>query len=139
MVFISSYDTDDSRANTISRIAPKCSNDKYHKNIIRIMQLIDYEKFYNDFDLDFFLTEPIGNFSRDDLKLILENFSNLKSITTLASIMGLRTMISNELLTLRSSREWKEKAHYLKQAEAVEIFCRLYLLDRLRKEYKVGE
>lgn len=103
------------------------------------MQLIDYEKFYNNFDLELFLTEPIGKFSRDDIKLILENFANLKSITTLASIMGLRTMLTNELMLLKNSREWKEKAHYLKEKEAVEIFCRLYIFDRLRKEYKVEE
>ena len=64
------------------------------------MQLIDYEKFYNNFDLELFLTEPIGKFSRDDIKLILEKFANLKSITTLASIMGLRTMLAHELLSL---------------------------------------
>ena len=103
------------------------------------MQLIDYEKFYNDFDLEFFLTEPIGNFSRDDLKLILEKFTRLKSVSILASIMGLRSMLANELMSLKNSREWKEKAHYLKESEAVEIFCRLYIFDRLRKEYKVEE
>ena len=113
--------------------------DKYIKNIIRTMQLIDYDKFYNDFDLELFLTEPIGNFSRTDLKLILEKFANLKSITTLASIMGLRTMLANELMSLKNNREWKEKAHYLKENEAVEIFCRLYLFDRLRSEFKAME
>lgn len=103
------------------------------------MQLIDYDKFYNDFDLEEFLTKPIGKFDRNDLKMILETFTGLKSITTLAPVMGLRTMLSNELLTMRNSREWKEKAHYLKQSEAVEILCRLYLLDRLRNEFKIME
>lgn len=103
------------------------------------MQLIDYDKFYNDFDLELFLTEPVGNFSRADLKLILEKFSNLKSITTLAPIMGLRTIMANELLTLNDNREWQNKVHYLKENEAVEIFCRLYLFDRLRSEFKAME
>ena len=103
------------------------------------MQLLDYDRFYNDFDLEAFLTEPIGKFSRDDLHLILEKFANIKSVTTLASIKGLRSMLANELMALKDSREWKEKAHYLKEKEAVEIFCRLYIFDRLRKEYKVEE
>lgn len=103
------------------------------------MQLIDYDKFYNDFDLELFLTEPIGKFSRNDLKFILEKFANLKSITTLASIMGLRSMLANELMSLKNNREWKEKAYYLKESEAVEIFCRLYIFDRLRGEFNVIE
>jgi hypothetical protein len=103
------------------------------------MQLLDYERFYNDFDLEDFLTKPVGKFSREDLKLILENFTRLKNVTILASIMGLRTMLANELMSLKNNREWKEKAHYLKENEAVEIFCRLYLFDRLRSEFKAME
>ena len=103
------------------------------------MQLLYYDRFYNDFDLELFLTQPIGKFDRDDLKLILEKFASLKSITTLASIMGLRTMLANELISLKDNREWQNKVHYLKENEAVEIFCRIYILDRLRSEFKAME
>lgn len=74
------------------------------------MQLLDYDRFYNDFDLEAFLTEPIGKFSRDDLHLILEKFANIKSVTTLASIMGLRSMLANELMSLKNNREWEKSS-----------------------------
>ena len=47
--------------------------------------------------------------------------------------MGLRTMMSNELIALKNDNAWKIKSHYLKDEEAVEMFVRLYVVDLLEK------
>ena len=41
------------------------------------MNEIDFEKFYEKFDLEEFLLQPIGEFSRDDFKLIYKKIMDI--------------------------------------------------------------
>lgn len=69
--------------------------------------------FYEEFDLGDYLTEPVGEFNRKDLKNRLSANLNTNSIATSAMFYGIRTAMSKELEKLSDSEEWKEKAHYL--------------------------
>ncbi len=97
------------------------------------MSRIDYDKLYNEWDWSEYLLQPIGVFSKDDVKLILETITNVKGIATLANVIGLRTTMSKELMLLKDDSDWKQKAHYLKEGEAVEMFVRLSIIDHLDK------
>lgn len=103
------------------------------------MNEIDFEKFYEKFDLEEFLLQPIGKFSREDFKLIYKKITDIKGLTSLATVLGLRSALSNQMLTIKNDRNWHEKAHYLKQEEAAEIYFRLYFLNRLKDEFKLTE
>lgn len=103
------------------------------------MNEIDYEQFYEKFDLEEFLLQPIGKFSREDLKLIYKKITDIKSLTSLATVLGLRSALSNQMLTIGDDRNWHDKAHYLKQEEAAEIYFRLYFLNCLKNEFKLTE
>ena len=100
------------------------------------MNNIDFERFYEEFDLGDYLTEPVGKFNREDLKNLLSANINTNSIATSAMFYGIRTALSKELEKLNKSEEWKEKAHYIKQEEAIEILCRLHLLKRIIRDFK---
>ena len=98
-----------------------------------IKERIDFDRIYENFDLGDYLLQPIGDFSREDLRLILESITNVRGIATLSKVMGLRTMMSNELIVLKNDSAWKIKSHYIKDEEAVEMFVRLYVVDLLEK------
>ncbi len=100
------------------------------------MNEIDFERFYEEFDLGNYLTEPVGEFNRKDLKNLLSANLNTNSIATSAMFYGIRTAMSKELEKLSDSEEWKEKAHYLRQEDAIEILCRLHLLNRIKRDFK---
>lgn len=97
------------------------------------MQDIDFEKFYHDFDLENFLSEPTGRFERSEMKDILNACTNPKGIAMMAGFYGIRQAISKELLKVRDDAEWKKKIHYLQDEEAQEIFCRLWFMDRIKR------
>ena len=103
------------------------------------MEDLDCTKIRNEFDLEDFLLRPVGDFSKDDLKLIYRHRRNIRSIPTLAKTMGFKTPMSIELLSIKHDREWRAKAHDIKEGEAVEIYFRLYLLDSLIKWCKETE
>lgn len=103
------------------------------------MNEIDFERFYEEFDLGNYLTEPVGEFNRKDLKILLSANLNTNSIATSAMFYGIRTAMSKELEKLSDSKEWKEKAHYIKQEEAIEILCRILFLNRLKRDFKREE
>lgn len=95
------------------------------------MNELNFEKIRKKFDLEDFLLQPVGRFSKEDLKLIYRAKTNIKSIPILAKMMGFRTIMSIELISIQNDTEWKRKAHNITDGEAVEIFFRLYLLDSL--------
>ncbi|MBR6332807.1 MAG: hypothetical protein IKR77_00230 [Bacteroidales bacterium] len=95
------------------------------------MNELNFEKIRTEFDLEDFLLQPVGKFTKDDLKLIYRSKKNIKSIPILAKMMGFKNTMSIELITVKNDSEWKRKAHDITDGEAVEIFFRLYLLDSL--------
>lgn len=95
------------------------------------MNELNFEKIRAEFDLEDFLLQPVGKFTKDDLKLIYRSKKNIKSIPILAKMMGFKNTMSIELITVKNDSEWKRKAHDITDGEAVEIFFRLYLLDSL--------
>lgn len=95
------------------------------------MNELNFEKIRAEFDLEDFLLQPVGKFTKDDLKLIYRSKKNIKSIPILAKMMGFKNTMSIELITVKNDSEWKRKAHNITDGEAVEIFFRLYLLDSL--------
>lgn len=97
------------------------------------MPEIDFEKFYRDFDLEDFLSEPTGRFDRNEMRKILNACSNPKGIVMMAGFNGIRLTISQELHKVRDDAAWKEKIHYLREEEAQEIFCRLWFIDSIKK------
>lgn len=97
------------------------------------MPEIDFEKFYQEFDLENFLYEPTGRFDRNEMIDILNACSNPKGIVMMAGFYGVRHAILQELHKVRDDAEWKEKIHYLREEEAQEIFCRLWLMDSIKK------
>lgn len=97
------------------------------------MKDIDFEKFYHDFDLEDFLSEPTGMFDRSEIKDILSACSNPKGIFMMAGFYGIRHAISQELLKVRDDAEWKKKIHYLREEEAQEVFCRLWFIDCIKR------
>lgn len=110
--------------------------DKYYENTELIMNDIDYERFYEEFDLGDYLTEPVGKFNREDLKNLLSANINTNSIATSAMFYGIRTAMSKELEKVNNSEEWKGKAHYIQQEDAIEILCRLHLLNRIKRDFR---
>ena len=101
--------------------------------------MIDFEKFYENFDLEDFLLKPIGKFTRDDLKLISEKITNFNAVLILAKVIGLRKTMSSELKSIRNDSDWLSKTRHLSQEELVELFFRLYLFDRLKNWCKESE
>lgn len=97
------------------------------------MNELNLEKIRAEFDLEEFLLQPVGKFSKEDLKLIYRSKNNIKSIPILAKMMGFKNIMSIELISVKNDTEWKRKAHNITDGEAVEIFFRLYLLDSLIK------
>ena len=95
------------------------------------MDKLNFEKIHNEFDLEDFLLQPVGKFTKADLKLIYKAKQNIKSIPILAKMMGFKNIMAIELITVKNDSEWKRKAHNITDGEAVEIFFRLYLLDSL--------
>lgn len=103
------------------------------------MQNIDYEKFYNEFDVGDFLLQPIGKFGGDDLKLIYATINGTKDIATMSIIYGVRGALSKEIEKIKNTKEWREKAHYTTEKEAFEIFCRIWFMDFLKRNYSSAE
>ena len=104
-----------------------------------INEQIDFEIFYEKFDLEDFLLRPIGNFSKDDLKLIGEKITNFNILVILAKVIGLRKTMSSELKSIRNDSDWISKTRHISQEELVELFFRLYLIDCLKKWSKETE
>lgn len=103
------------------------------------MQDIDYDKFYEEFDLGDFLFQPVGKFGGGDLKLIYAAVNGTKDIATMSIIYGVRGALSKEIEKIKNNKEWREKAHYITEKEAFEIFCRIWFIDYLKREFSIIE
>lgn len=108
------------------------TKDKYTKNIYVIMNDIDFDRFYKEFDLEEFLLEPIGKFNREDIKEIIGSITNLNGVATMAGFYGFNKALAKEIEQASSDSDLQDKAHHLQSNEAIEIYSRLLLVQRLK-------
>lgn len=101
------------------------------------MNEIDFEKFYEKFDLEFFLLNPVGRFSRKDLALIYDAKLNVRSIAVEAMVYGIREAMASTIKKVNDDEEWRDKIRHLNHEQAVEIYFRLYLIYRLKEDFKI--
>jgi hypothetical protein len=101
------------------------------------MNGIDYNRFYEEFDLSDFLMEPVGDFDRKDLNQIFANVTNISNIAVSSRFYGIRGTLAKELEKISTDDEWYRKAHYINDKDAIEIFFRLYLLEKLKRDFKL--
>ena len=101
------------------------------------MKNIDFERFHNDFNLYDFLTEPVGRFNRNEMRDILNICTNPKGIALMAGFYGIRQEMMDELVKVRDAPQWKKKINLLREAEAQEIYCRIWLKESIKAQYKV--
>ena len=113
--------------------------DKYYENIVLDMNEIDFERFYKEFDLGEFLMEAVGSFDREDLKLIFANVRNISSISVSSRFYGIRGTMAKELERIRNDSNWYDKAHYICEKDAMEICFRLYLIEKLKRDFKLED
>ena len=97
------------------------------------MNELNLEKFRDKEYLEKYFLKPVGRFTQDELQLIYQNRRNIRSIPTLAKMMGFKATMEIELMSLKHDSEWRTKVHDITVEEAVEIFFRVYLLDSLIK------
>ena len=108
------------------------TKDKYSKNTYVIMNDIDFDKFYNEFDLEDFLLEPIGKFNREDIKEIIGSVTNLNGVATMAGFYGFNKALAKEIEQASTNSDLQDKARHLLSNEAIEIYSRLLLVKRLK-------
>lgn len=113
--------------------------DKYYENTVFDMNNIDFERFYEEFDLGEFLMEPVGGFNREDLKLIFADVRNISSISVSSRFYGIRGTMAKELERIRKDSDWYDKAHYICEKDAIEIYFRLYLIEKLKQDFKLED
>lgn len=97
------------------------------------MNELNLEKYRDKEYLEKYFLKSVGRFTKDELLLIYQNRRNIRSIPTLAKLMGFKTTMEIELLSLKHDSEWRTKVHNINDEEAVEIFFRVYILDSLIK------
>lgn len=100
------------------------------------MNDIDFNRFYEQFDLSELLMEPVGRFDREDLKQIFAAVTNINSISVSLTFYGLRGALAKELERIRSDSDWYDKAHYICEKDAIEIYLRLYLIEKIKRDFK---
>ena len=103
------------------------------------MNELNFEKYRDKEHLENYFLRPVGRFTKEELQLIYQNRRNIRSIPYLAKMMGFRTTMEIELMSLKHDTEWRAKVHSITDEEAVEIFFRAYLLDSLIKWCKENE
>ena len=100
------------------------------------MNNIDFDRFYNDFDLGDFLTEPIGRFNRTDMRDILNTSIKPEGVVLMSDFNGIRQTMSQELKGVRNDPEWQKKVRYIGSTEAQEIYNRILLKESIKKYLK---
>lgn len=98
-----------------------------------LMNELNLEKYRDKEYLENYFLKPVGRFTKDELQLIYQNRRNIRSIPTLAKMMGFKATMEIELMSLKHDSEWRNKVHNITDEEAVEIFFRIYLIDSLIK------
>lgn len=98
------------------------------------MNTIDFDRFYNDFDLGDFLTQPVGRFDRAEMKDIMNTAIKPEGVVLMSGFNGIRKTMSDELKDVQKDPQWQEKVHFLREAEAQEIYNRIWFKERI-KEY----
>lgn len=95
------------------------------------MKGIDYDRFYEEFDLEF-LTSPIGKFNRVEVEQILDNL-NIKGIDVKINLYKLRDAMLNSLnKELKANEELKSKLDRLGSQDAYEFIFRATVIDRIK-------
>ena len=97
------------------------------------MNELNFEKYRDKEYLENYFLKSVGRFTTDELRVIYQNRRNIRSIPTLAKMMGFKTTMEIELMSVKNDSEWKRKVHDITEEEAVEIFFRIYLIDSLIK------
>ena len=103
------------------------------------MNELNFEKYRDKEYLENYFLKSVGRFTTDELRVIYQNRRNIRSIPTLAKMMGFKTTMEIELMSVKNDSEWKRKVHDITEEEAVEIFFRIYLIDSLIKWCKEKE
>lgn len=90
------------------------------------MKTIDYDRFYKEFTLDF-LTEQIGDFTKQETETILDNIS-IHSIDTNIDLFGIRSAFLRSL-----PQDLQDKCQQVNGKEAGEFIFRAEIISRIKK------
>ena len=47
--------------------------------------------------------------------------------------------MAKELERIRKDSDWYDKAHYICEKDAIEIYFRLYLIEKLKQDFKLED
>lgn len=94
---------------------------------------IDYDRFYRELTLEF-LTAPIGDFTKDEVELILNGMSLEGSITNI-DIYGIREAFLRSVAG-SAKLQLQDKLRKVNAREAYEFLFRAEVLDRIKKLQK---
>lgn len=94
---------------------------------------IDYDRFYRELTLEF-LTEPIGDFTRDEVELILNGMSLEGDITNI-DIFGIREAFLRSVAG-SAKLQLQDKLRKVNAREAYEFLFRAEVISRIKKLQK---